>query len=583
MGMSHGKQNRVRLAIGAVAMICVMMLYAGCGPEPGPAALQPTDEAQEASPSFGGDIKFGSTISLEERILEAEAIARVRFISAKQVVEFVRLKRSTHVYAGSLEFTFEVLEYLKGSGGTNVKAVVYDGDERHQTRAEAEASDEDFLAERETRWDDREAIVFLNKDSDLMPSTSQADRYWMAYLRANGQDGYTVASRWRPSWLPDAAAPGTAGSAAKGEQRFLLEAPESGTGTADASGQTRNIQAETITTSALKALIGRLQAKVDAGDGSEDYHECVLGKYSWEQEIQLRKEYLEADPDQQFAIQFDRQIASGMPAGTEAYVGGDFLILSEASRLNKPAYGDDLVVKTGRDADLFAKGWPLTAITARPLPASEYKFYWAEQSRIDALCGSMPEDHRTRREVIITVTAPEGTLHEAFFDPVTLASGVGADSSNGVLNPASFTVDGTSTSITGLKWESGSVVLSLSPYSSLSGHKLDFIELDGSVSLSLAVSSATEDTTAGTLTWSVSDQPWHHGDTLMLRIATLTVTPDPTPIPTVPTHSRAHSHSHSRHHSYSIAPPPHPYRLHQLVHSLGRPSLLRQQVLRRHI
>ena len=101
---------------------------------------------------------------------------------------------------------------------------------------------------------------------------------------------------------------------------------------------------------------------------------------------------------------------------------------------------------------------------------------------------------------------------------MTLGSGVGADSSNGVPNPTAFSVDGTSTSITGLKWESGSVVLSLSPYSSLSGHKLDFIELDGSVGLSLEVSSATEDTVAGTLTWPAATQPWHNGDMLMLRI-----------------------------------------------------------------
>ena len=190
-----------------------------------------------------------------------------------------------------------------------MKAVVNYGDElywtQQQTAAEITARDEDLSGgEGDTQWDDREAIVFLNKDSDYIPSSSQADRYWLAYLRANGEDGYTVASRWRPSWLPDAVAPGSAGSAARGEQRFLLEAPESGASALGASGQTRNVQAETITTSALKALIGRLQAEVDAGDGSEEYHECVLGKYRSKQEFQRRKEHLEADPNREFAIQF---------------------------------------------------------------------------------------------------------------------------------------------------------------------------------------------------------------------------------------------------------------------------------------
>ena len=62
------------------------------------------------------------------------------------------------------------------------------------------------------------------------------------------------------------------------------------------------------------------------------------------------------------------------------------------------------------------------------------------------------------------------------------------------------------------------VVLTLSPYISLAGHKLDFIELDGSVGIALEVFSATEDDMAGTLTWDVAEQPWEDGDKLMLRI-----------------------------------------------------------------
>ena len=173
--------------------------------------------------------------------------------------------------------------------------------------------------------------------------------------------------------------------------------------------------------------------------------------------------------------------------------------ISEASRAAEPAWSDDLVVKSGQDAELFAHTWPLIATTARPLPAGAYRFYWAEQGRLNALCDAMPEEHRTRNEIVVTVTAPTGTLHEAFFDPVTIGTGVGADASNGVIKPVSFTVGGSSTSVTGLKWDNGSVVLSLSPHSSLAGQKLDFIDLDGSVSLwPSPVSSATEDTTAGT-------------------------------------------------------------------------------------
>ena len=97
-------------------------------------------------------------------------------------------------------------------------------------------------------------------------------------------------------------------------------------------------------------------------------------------------------------------------------------------------------------------------------------------------------------------------------------------------------MDGTSTSITGLKYDDSNVVLTLSPHVSLSGQKVEFIELDGSVGLSLEVSVATEDSSAGTLTWSVSDQPWGDGDELMLRISTSTsLPPTPTPEPTYAT------------------------------------------------
>ena len=62
------------------------------------------------------------------------------------------------------------------------------------------------------------------------------------------------------------------------------------------------------------------------------------------------------------------------------------------------------------------------------------------------------------------------------------------------------------------------MALTLGAHVSLSGHVLDFIALDGNVSLSLFTDSATVDSTAGTYTWTMSSQPWADGDKLMLRI-----------------------------------------------------------------
>ena len=433
------------------------------------------------------------------------------------------------VYAGTLVITFDVLEYLKGSGGSQVKGVLVDGDSREWTEAEVRARDEDLLAFRDKQWDDREAIVFLAK-APLVPRTLQvSDLYYMTFLRANGEHAYTVSSKWAKAWLPAAAPPSSNGRAAGASgdaQRFLTNVLGGGSGASRRS----NGQLESMTLGELKTFIANLEAQVTAGGGSEEYRKCLIRKYDWKSTNEDWRAYL-AEVGRQYQRQFARELASGSTAGSEVYEGGKALQLSDTDKATEPTWSDIAVIKTGQDASLFEHTWPLIATTTRPLPAGEYRFYWAEQNPFFALCDALPDDYKTRDEIVHTVTAPQGTLHEAFFDPVTLGAGVGADSSNGVLNPASFTVDGTSTSITGLKWDSGSVVLSLSPYSSLSGHKLDFIELDGSVSLSLEASSATEDTTAGTLSWSVPDQPWHNADMLMLRVAAST-TAEPTPVPT---------------------------------------------------
>ena len=228
--------------------------------------------------------------------------------------------------------------------------------------------------------------------------------------------------------------------------------------------------------------------------------------------------WLRTNGGRDYNLQHEKEISSGAPAGTEVYVD------IEAERFAEDPIPDSLdidvlLLHSGQDADLFDKAWPRNAVTGRPLPQGTYRFYWFVQGSYNALCDGVPELLKTQNEVIVTATSPQGTLHEAFFDPVTIGTGVGADASNGVIKPAGFTVDGTSTSITGLKYDDDSVVLTLSPHVSLSGQKVELIELDGSVGLSLEVSTATEDSSAGTLTWAVSEEPWEDGDELMVRIS----------------------------------------------------------------
>ena len=159
--------------------------------------------------------------------------------------------------------------------------------------------------------------------------------------------------------------------------------------------------------------------------------------------------------------------------------------------------------------------------TARPLPAGEYRFYFEALPAERVICSGHVELEKNTREWFVTVSAPAGTLHEAFFDPVldTSTSAVGADATNGVLKPAAFSVSGGATTTIGsLEWKSGAVKMNVSPHAALDGQVLDFIELDGSVSLTLDAADATVDSANSTLSWSVVSQPWEDGDKLMLRI-----------------------------------------------------------------
>ena len=84
-------------------------------------------------------LSYGGAPSLDEKIAASAVIARVRFLRAEPVGIHSQTYRAIldqgfHEplglgeplgYVASLEFTFTVLEYLKGTGGTQIKAVAY--------------------------------------------------------------------------------------------------------------------------------------------------------------------------------------------------------------------------------------------------------------------------------------------------------------------------------------------------------------------------------------------------------------------------------------------------------------------------
>ena len=502
--------------VGAAALLC-LMLYAGCT----------SDMGRERPPSggLGSGPDYYGPATLEERIAGADAIVRARLLSVSAVSE--QLAGQTD-YIAALDYRFRVLEYLRGSGASELVGVVYDASREFKTAAGARTEANALKNSRDTQWDDREAIVFLIDDHSELPSSNQADRYRLGSHYA-GNDYYTIASRTHKRWLPAASAGGASGArgASGGGQRFLLDASADSGGASGARGASgKSASAPTITLTDMKAKIAANDREVAAGGGSEAYKECLYLKHRWEREVRYRKEKLGGV---YHYTRHDKSVGSGLPSGIRVYTDSTSgYLLTEYGETPPSNIGEMRV--TGRDHDLFVAQWPAIVHTVRPLPAGEYKFYYSNRPQQYIICDAHPEEEMKRDEVFVTVTAPTGTVHEALFDPVAIGAAVGVDRTNGVLTPSAFTIGGVSTSLQSLKWQGGSVTLELSPAASLTGYALDFIALDGSVALSLdgGVSTAAVET----LTWTVSAQPWQAGDQLMLRIRDASPTPMPTPVPT---------------------------------------------------
>ena len=446
--------------------------------------------------------------SLEERVFESLVIARVRLDSVSLTTELGTTYEGMK-YLALLEFSFRVQEYLKGNGADDIVSV-WAAAPFFDTEEEAEDALPAIVAARDSQWDDRETIVFLQQDfQEFLPSTQQANRYYLAW--GGGlpmyalDDGYSLASRHNKLWLPAVAAVGDSSQPTGDQQQFLTDVPP-------AEGTP-----PTITLGEIKTRIGAVTAKINAGDGSEEYTKCVQETYYSER----RDRYLEeTQPDRVYtgsniSPPHTHQFNSGLSVGTVVYE------IPEGDPITPGVPFE--VWLDGGDASLFSVASPsqdYRVTLTRPLLAETYEFHFNHRGPYYGRC----EGYAFRYEWTVTVNAPGGTLHEAFFDPVTVGTAVGADATNGVLKPAMFTdANGASATLERIAWEpgtgeSGTVKLKLNPHIELSGQVMDFIALDGSIILSLQVANTTVDAANLTLSWAVGSQPWQSGDKLMLRI-----------------------------------------------------------------
>ena len=467
--------------------LCLIIMVVACG-EADSAVPGTTPRSSNAQPSRTEPEPphYGAgTPSMEERIYKSDVV----------VLASLQSRTSDLLH-------FRTLEYLKGSGAEEFTVRYTGGELVVQDNVNAVL----FLTLPET-----EGASGSSQQGEDGASDSSADRFSFteanAYYKGDLPGGYTIGT-WNPVLLPAERAAGAEGTSS-GNAKFVTES-ESPTGTSS----------PTISLSDLRAKIAWVGGGGDAED-TEAYELCIRLSIDHRRKIRDWETHYGREWDQESAIEY--KIASGAGRGK---------VISDIdwNPSRDPSYLLTAYIRywlSGPDADFFhtqindddtvsSNGYQFKVTTARPLPGGVYSYlrhssppgYWP--------CNYSPRENYL--SFLIVVTAPEGTLHETFFDPVTIGSGVGADGSNGALNPAEFSVNGNTTSLTSLIWESGTAVLTLTPRGSLAGKNMDVIDLDGSVPLTLDFDEATEDPGAGTYSWSVGEQPWDDGDLLMLRI-----------------------------------------------------------------
>ena len=499
--------------------------------EPAPTAVSYTTEAAPAVDH--ASVAAQGATTPEELIVLSSTVARVRLLSADAGVRRYP-PGDGKPPAPVLAFRFRVIEYLKRDGDDILTVRVlakyspWSGGYHYIDASPTPTPDASAalrtaqarLAERDTRWDDMEAVVFL-RPSRFESESGVYEFSWRHWSSTPGLHDYAITSDYdnahfpNRAWLPGGAAAND--SSAPSEPRYFTSAPSVQPGPPISNARSPALpSAPSISLSEIKALVAASEDMMTKGKDIPGYEDCVRAKYKFDA---LYKKY---PPRMSFG---EIRIPSGQPAGHRLWPNPPVI-----------SYEDyySMWWFSGPDSDLFAYtitndpdnnpatgyAWKQTAL--RPIPEGEYKVFVNNQPSGWVPCGYNPEASNNRDEWTITATAPDGVIHEAFFDPADMKGGAaGADGSNGVLAPTDFTFGGASVSLDSIRWDSQAVEMRLSPHTRLANHHADFIALDGSIVLRLDFDDASE-TGAGAnraLRWKVDAQPWSGGDLLMLRVS----------------------------------------------------------------
>ena len=510
----------------------LLALAAACGPAGAPATAPATDmAAPDPAPAMPAptptpallrptptpivqdypDITWQVAPSLEEQVFTSPVIVRASLQAAAAVTETVPSTPGVApTYRPVQELRFTVHEYLKGSGPTTLLVVVR-GTHTFLTEAEARADADFAVLRRVTAWDDRQGVLFLQTPAQPYASATSSggaagaagssSAPSLQFTRSNfyreQEWDYSVDTLSR-AWLPARDAGGAAGQAGDAaSMAFITDGAAS--------------PPPVVSLTDLRAKITAMAAELQAGEGIVGHTDCL-------HRIIILERYRRVDP--WIPWQYEATLLSGAAAGTE--------VNRDTNSYRDPQYnrwwlsGPDherfqaLIID---DDDQSSTGYDHALATARPLPAGAYEVRYNQQHHSRFPCNHVPDD--AYDAFTIQVAAPAGTVHEAFFDPVAIGAGVGADDSLGALTPTAFTIGETAATLQRLTWEAKQLQLELSAAVPLADHYLDVIALDGTVSLRLRLDDATTAATASggqAWRWRACAAPWQADDQLMLRL-----------------------------------------------------------------
>ena len=467
-----------------------------------PASTPPETPAPVPHAHIDPSLRWPDSIS--QMILRSDVIVRASMASVTADFETLVHEGVTY-YRPVHKYTFTTHEYLKGSGTPNILVVARDLT-RFTSQQRARAATEDALSKRHSTWDNRQALLFLIRD------TTDWYREWIVMdgLTYEGTDDnfvfpirgqyprsfthprvvlhHTIASLYRV-WLP--AASDTIPDDVD-DIEFITDGA--------ASPQ------PVSTLGDMKARIAEWTALWKAAEGDPAYGSCLHSRITRERTDKVFETLAFENTVERGANYVTVAISDTVDADRDATAYHNYWVNGPDEALFQAIRHDD-------DSN-FKNGYSYSIESVRPLPAGTYDIDKYRQSYWHIPCNFRPATPFSTWT--INVTAPPGTLHELFFDPVTLGNAALANEDYGVLKPMAFTgTNNQPATITSIAYDApGRVQVSVDPIDAVTtNHRIDFIDTDGSVRLSLDFADANKDTANNTWWWPVERKPFSGGDT----------------------------------------------------------------------